>query len=70
MEQGCTEVMNNADDVANNDSDDDYEFTDDEDDLVMMTPTVTMSQKIAPNLLQQRFLLRVQCLLRIVPKNC
>jgi hypothetical protein len=62
--------MNNADDVANNDSDDDCEFTDDEDDLVMMTPTVTMSQKIAPNLLQQKFLLRIQCLLHIVPKNC
>jgi hypothetical protein len=41
------EVMDNADDFANDDSDDDHEFTDDEDSFVMMTPTGTMSQKIA-----------------------
>jgi hypothetical protein len=37
---------NNVDDVANDDSDDDLEFTDDEDGFLMMTPTVTMCQKI------------------------
>jgi hypothetical protein len=46
-EQGCMEGMENTDDVANDDSDDDREFTDDEDGFVLMTPTVTMSQKIA-----------------------
>jgi hypothetical protein len=35
--------MDNVDDVANDDSDDDREFTDDEDNFVMMTPTATMS---------------------------
>jgi hypothetical protein len=35
--------MDNADDVANDDSDDECDFTDDEDSFVMMTPTVTMS---------------------------
>jgi hypothetical protein len=39
--------MENADDVANDDFDDDREFTDDEDGFLMMTPTVMMSQKIA-----------------------
>jgi hypothetical protein len=39
--------MDNADDVARDDSDDELEFTDDEDGFVMMTPAVTMSQKIA-----------------------
>jgi hypothetical protein len=38
--------MDNADDVARDDSDDDFKFTDDEDSFVMMTPAVTMSQKI------------------------
>jgi hypothetical protein len=42
-EQGRTNVMDNADDVANDDSDDEHDFTDDEDSFVMMTPTVTMS---------------------------
>jgi hypothetical protein len=42
-EQGRLDVMDIADDVANNDSNDDQEFTDDEDDFVMMTPAVTMS---------------------------
>jgi hypothetical protein len=42
-EQGRLDVMDNANDVANNDSNDDQEFTDDEDDFVMMTPAVTMS---------------------------
>jgi hypothetical protein len=39
--------MDNADDVARDDSDDDFEFNDDEDGFVMMTPAVTMSKKIA-----------------------
>jgi hypothetical protein len=39
--------MDNADDVARDDSDDELEFTDDEDSFVMMTPAITMSQKIA-----------------------
>jgi hypothetical protein len=39
------DVMDNANDVARDDSDDELEFTDDEDDFVMMTPTVRMSQK-------------------------
>jgi hypothetical protein len=34
-------------DVANDESDDDREFTDDEDDFIMMTPAATLSQKIA-----------------------
>jgi hypothetical protein len=32
-----TDVMDNANDVANNDSDDDREFTDDKDGFVIMT---------------------------------
>jgi hypothetical protein len=47
LEQGRMKVMENADDVTNNDSDDDHEFTDDDDGFLMMTPIVTMSQKIA-----------------------
>jgi hypothetical protein len=39
--------MDDADDVARDDSDDELEFTDDEDGFLMMTPAVTMSQKIA-----------------------
>jgi hypothetical protein len=39
--------MDNADDVARDDSDDELEFTDDEDSFVMMTPAIMMSQKIA-----------------------
>jgi hypothetical protein len=35
--------MNNADDVARDDSDDELEFTDDEDGFLMMTHVVTMS---------------------------
>jgi hypothetical protein len=35
--------MDNADDVANDDSDDDLKFTDDEDGFVMMTLAVKMS---------------------------
>jgi hypothetical protein len=46
-EQGRTEVTDNLDDVANDDFDDECEFTNDEDNFVMMTPAVTMSQKIA-----------------------
>jgi hypothetical protein len=37
--------MDNADDVGRDDSDVDFEFTDDEDGFMMMTPAVTMSQK-------------------------
>jgi hypothetical protein len=36
-EQGHMDVMDNANNVANDDSDDDREFTDDEDCFVMMT---------------------------------
>jgi hypothetical protein len=39
--------MDNADDVGRDDSDVDFEFTDDEDGFMMMTHAVTMSQKIA-----------------------
>jgi hypothetical protein len=39
--------IGNDDDVEAGDSDDEGEFTDDEDGFVMMTPTVTLSQKIA-----------------------
>jgi hypothetical protein len=39
--------IGNDDDVEVGDSDDEDEFTDDEDGFVMMTPTVTLSQKIA-----------------------
>jgi hypothetical protein len=39
--------MDNADDVARDDSDDELEFTNDEDDFLMMALVVTMSQKIA-----------------------
>lgn len=46
-EQGRTEVTDNIDDVANDDFDDECEFSNDEDNFVMMTPAVTMSQKIA-----------------------
>jgi hypothetical protein len=46
-EQACTDVMDNADDVARDDSDDELEFTNDEDDFLMMALVVTMSQKIA-----------------------
>jgi hypothetical protein len=46
-EQACTKVTDNADDVANDDSDNDREFTDDEDVFVMMTHAATLSQKIA-----------------------
>jgi hypothetical protein len=35
--------MDNDDDVANDDSDDNREFTNDEADFVMMTPAVTTS---------------------------
>jgi hypothetical protein len=47
LKQGRTDVMANVDDVENDDSDDDREFADDEDCFVMMTPAVTMLQKIA-----------------------
>jgi hypothetical protein len=43
LEQDHTDVMDNDDDVANDDSDDNREFTNDEDDFVMMTPAVTTS---------------------------
>jgi hypothetical protein len=39
--------MDNANDVARDDSDDELEFTNDEDGFLMMTHAVTMSQKIA-----------------------
>jgi hypothetical protein len=39
--------IGNDDDAEAGDSDDEDEFTDDEDGFVMMTPTVTLSQKIA-----------------------
>jgi hypothetical protein len=45
--QERTEVTDIADDTTNDDSDEDREFTDDEDDFIMMTPTATLSQKIA-----------------------
>jgi hypothetical protein len=39
--------MDNADDVARDDFDDELEFNDDEEGFLMMTPAITMSQKIA-----------------------
>jgi hypothetical protein len=39
--------MDNANDIVNDNSNDDREFTDDEDCFIMMTPTTTLSQKIA-----------------------
>jgi hypothetical protein len=39
--------MDIANDIVNDDSNDDREFTDDEDCFIMMTPTATLSQKIA-----------------------
>jgi hypothetical protein len=41
------DFLNKVDDVANDDSDDDLEFTNDEDGFLMMTPAVTVCQKIA-----------------------
>jgi hypothetical protein len=38
--------MDNADDIGKDDSDDNHEFTNDEDGFVMMTPVVMMSQTI------------------------
>jgi hypothetical protein len=46
-EQDCMDVMDNVDDVANDDSDDNCEFSDDEDDFVMMKHAAMPSQKIA-----------------------
>jgi hypothetical protein len=42
-EQDRTKVMNNGINVANDDSDDDDEFTGDKDGFVMMTPVATLS---------------------------
>jgi hypothetical protein len=42
-EQDRTKVTNNGMDDANEDSDDDREFTDDEDNFIMMTPAATLS---------------------------
>jgi hypothetical protein len=45
-EQGRTDGMDDADDVARDDSNDDVEFPNDDDSFVIMIPVVTMSQKI------------------------
>jgi hypothetical protein len=42
-EQDRTKVMDNGMDVANDDSNDDHDFIDDEDGFVMMTPAATLS---------------------------
>jgi hypothetical protein len=68
--------MDNADDVARDDSDDDFEFTDDENGFVMMTPAVTMSQKIAAESAASKISFTWLMLnilgnrMRNVPKNC
>jgi hypothetical protein len=75
-EQGRVEVMDNADDVANDDSNDDREFTNDEDGFVIMTPPVTMSQKIAAKSAATKISFTCSMLnmlddrLHNVPKNC
>jgi hypothetical protein len=53
--------MDDADDVARDDSDDELEFTDDEDGFFMMTLSDTMSQKIATKSAASKFLLCGQC---------
>jgi hypothetical protein len=68
--------MDNADDVARDDSDDELEFTNDEDDFLMMALVVTMSQKIAAESVASKvsfmwsMLSMVGDRLRNVPKNC
>jgi hypothetical protein len=68
--------MDNTDDVANDDSDDDREFTNDEDSFVMMTPVVTMSQTIAAESATTNISFTHSMLnilgnkLHNVPKNC
>jgi hypothetical protein len=70
LEQGHTEVMDNADDVAND------EFTYDEDGFMMMTPAVMMSQKIATESAATKVSFTHSMLnmlgdrLHNVPKNC
>jgi hypothetical protein len=67
-EQGHMDVMDNANNVANDDSDDDREFTDDEDCFVMMTHIITMSQKIAIKsaAMKVSFTRCVECLICLV----
>jgi hypothetical protein len=75
-EQDRMKVMDNVDDVANNDSDDDHEFTDDEDGFVMMTPVAMLSQKITIKSATTKVSFMRSMLnmlgdkLRNVPKNC
>jgi hypothetical protein len=75
-EQGCMEGMENTDDIANDDSDDNREFTDDENSFVMMTHAIMMSQKIVAESATTKVCFTWSMLnmlgdrLRNVPKNC
>jgi hypothetical protein len=62
LEQGRTDGMDNADDVARDDSNDDVEFPNDEDNFVIMILAVTMSQKIAAESAASNVFLCGQCL--------
>jgi hypothetical protein len=65
-EQGRTDGMDNADDVARDDSNDDVEFPNDEDNFVIMILAVTMSQKIAAESAASNVFLCSQCLTCLV----
>jgi hypothetical protein len=68
--------MDAADDVARDDSDDELEFTEDEDGFLMMTPANTMSQKIASESAASKVSFMHSVLnilgdrLQNIPKNC